>query len=72
VQLRVVIDQPWGVPADVLVIPIVGEPAFEGPLGELNRRSGGELAALAAFGELRRSASRRRSPRPGRTGRDAS
>jgi leucyl aminopeptidase len=53
VQLRVVTDQPWDVPADVLVIPIVGEPAFEGPLGELNRRSGGELAALAAFGELR-------------------
>ena len=52
-QLRVVTDQPWDVPADVLVIPIVGEPAFEGPLGELNRRSGGELAALAAFGELR-------------------
>jgi len=53
VQLRVVTDQPWDVPADVLVIPIVGEPAFDGPLGELNRRSGGELAALAAFGELR-------------------
>ena len=46
VQLRVVTDQPWDVPADVLVIPIVGEPAFDGPLGELNRRSGGELAAL--------------------------
>jgi leucyl aminopeptidase len=53
VQLRVVTDQPWDVPGDVLVIPIVGEPAFDGPLGELNRRSGGELAALAAFGELR-------------------
>src|SRR4029079_4748225 len=41
------------VQADVLAVPIVGEPAFEGPLGELNQRSGGELAALAAFGELR-------------------
>jgi leucyl aminopeptidase len=53
VQLRVVTDQPWDVKADVLAIPIVGEPAFDGPLGELNRRTGGELAALAAFGELR-------------------
>ncbi len=52
-QLRVVADQPWDVKADVLAIPIVGEPAFDGPLGELNKRSGGELAALAAFGELR-------------------
>jgi leucyl aminopeptidase len=53
VQLRVVTDQPWDVKADVLAIPIVGEPAFDGPLGELNRRTGGELASLAAFGELR-------------------
>ena len=44
-QLRVVTDQPWDVPADVLVIPIVGEPAFDGPLGELDRRTGGELQA---------------------------
>jgi leucyl aminopeptidase len=53
VQLRVVTDQPWDVKADVLAIPIVGEPTFDGPLAELDRRSGGELAALAAFGELR-------------------
>jgi len=53
VQLRVVTDQPWDVKADVLVIPIVGEPAFDGPLGELDRRAGGELKALATFGELR-------------------
>jgi hypothetical protein len=53
VQLRVVTDQPWDVKADVLAIPIVGEPAFEGPLDELDRRTGGELRALAAFGELR-------------------
>ncbi len=52
-QLRVVPDQPWDVEADVLAIPIVGEPVFDGPLGELNRRTGGELAALAEFGELR-------------------
>ena len=52
-QVRVVVDQPWSVTADVLVIPIVGAPTFEGSLGELDRRSGGELSALAAFGELR-------------------
>jgi leucyl aminopeptidase len=53
VQLRVVTDQPWDVKSDVLVIPIVGEPVFEGPLEELDKRTGGELQALAAFGELR-------------------
>ncbi|HET9614384.1 MAG TPA: M17 family peptidase N-terminal domain-containing protein, partial [Candidatus Limnocylindrales bacterium] len=52
-QVRVVADQPWDVQADVLAIPIVGEPAFGGPLAELNRRTGGELATLATFGELR-------------------
>jgi leucyl aminopeptidase len=52
VQLRVVTDQPWDVPADVLVIPVAAKPAFDGPLGELDRRAGGELQALVAFGEL--------------------
>ena len=52
-RLRVTTDQPWDVAADVLVIPIVGEPVFEGPLGEIDRRASGELKALAAFGELR-------------------
>jgi leucyl aminopeptidase len=52
VQLRVVTDQPWDVKADVLVAPIVGEPAFDGPLGEIDRRLGGELQALASFREL--------------------
>ena len=28
------------------------EPAFDGPLGELDRRTGGELQALTTFGEL--------------------
>ncbi len=51
-QLRIITDQPWQATADVLALPIVGEPLFEGALAELNRRSGGELAALAAFGEL--------------------
>ena len=62
-QLRVVTDQPWDVKADVLAIPIVGEPAFDGPLGELDRRIGGELEALAAFGEL---AGKRFTRRPSR------
>ncbi len=51
-QLRVVTDQPWAVQADVLVIPVFDELAFEGPLGELDRRSGGELRALSEFREL--------------------
>ena len=51
-QLRVVTDQPWDVPADVLVVPVVSEPVFDGPLGELDRRAGGELHMLATFGEL--------------------
>ena len=51
-QLRVVTDQPWDVKADVLVIPYVGEPTFEGPLDEIDRRTGGELRALAGFKEL--------------------
>jgi len=52
-ELRVVTDEPWDVAADVLAIPLAPEPAFEGPLGELDRRSGGELRALVQFGELR-------------------
>ena len=57
-QLRVVSDQPWDVAADVLAVPFVGKPALEGLLGELDRRSGGSLAALAAFGELKARALR--------------
>ena len=32
--------------------PVAKDPAFEGPLDEVDRRAGGELRALAAFGEL--------------------
>jgi leucyl aminopeptidase len=53
VQVRVVADQPWDVKADVLVVPVLGQPAFSGPLGELDRRTGGELKNLADFGELK-------------------
>jgi leucyl aminopeptidase len=52
VQLRVVTDQPWEVQADVLVVPVVGDPVFEDGLGEIDRRSGGELKSLVDFGEL--------------------
>jgi leucyl aminopeptidase len=53
VQVRATAEQPWDVKADVLVVPILGQPAFSGPLGELDRRSGGELSSLNDFGELR-------------------
>ena len=52
-QIRVVAGQPWEAAVDLLVIPVVGEPAFTGQLDELDRRTGGELRALVAFGELR-------------------
>ncbi len=51
-QLRVVTEQPWDVGADILVVPIVGEPSFEGPMAELDRRAEGELGTLARLGEL--------------------
>jgi leucyl aminopeptidase len=53
VQIRVVTDQPWEVTTDVLVVPVVGEVEFSGAYDELDRRSGGELRSLQAFGELR-------------------
>jgi leucyl aminopeptidase len=53
VQIRVVTGQPWAVAADLLVVPIVGDPAFTGVLDELDRRMGGELRSLAALGELK-------------------
>ncbi len=51
-HLRIATDQPWDVAADVLAAPFVGEPTFGGALGEIDRRSGGELKALTAFGEV--------------------
>ena len=51
-QIRVTDDQPWDVAADVLVVPVAADPAFDGPLAELDRRTGGELRALADFKEL--------------------
>ena len=52
-QIRVATARPWEVSADLLIVPVVGEPAFTDELDELDRRSGGELRALHAFGELR-------------------
>jgi leucyl aminopeptidase len=53
VQLRVVSDQPWEVSADLLAIPFTDEPPLDGLLAPLDQRTGGELRALAAFGELK-------------------
>jgi leucyl aminopeptidase len=53
VQIRVLASHPWEVPTDLLVVPVVGDPDFTGPLDALDRRMGGELRALASFGELR-------------------
>ncbi|MDP9482415.1 MAG: leucyl aminopeptidase [Chloroflexota bacterium] len=51
-HVRVLTDQPWEVAADVLAAPFVGDLAFDGPWAELDRRTGGELKALLAFGEV--------------------
>ena len=52
-HIRVVAARPWEVTADLLIVPVVGKPSFTDELAELDRRSGGELRALEAFGELR-------------------
>ncbi|HXI46541.1 MAG TPA: leucyl aminopeptidase [Candidatus Acidoferrales bacterium] len=51
-QIRVVNARPWEVPADVLVVPVLGESALAGAAAELDKRSGGHLGALLGFGEL--------------------
>jgi len=38
--------------ADVLVVPVLGDPPFRGAVAELDKRSGGELGSLVTFGEL--------------------
>ncbi len=52
-QIRVVTGRPWEAAADLLVVPVLGAPVFEDELDELDRRTGGELRAVATFGELR-------------------
>ena len=51
-QTRVVTDRPWDVACDLLAIPYLGAPSFEGQFDEIDRRAGGELRSLVAFGEL--------------------
>ncbi len=51
--VRVVTDEPWDVPADILAVPVLGTLAFDGPLAEIDRRAGGELSALSSFGEVK-------------------
>ena len=72
-QLRVVSDQPWDVKADVLAVPIVGEPAFDGPAGRArsaNRRRAPRPGRRSA--SCGRSATPRRSRRRARSRRAAS
>jgi len=56
VQIRVVAARPWEAPADLLVVPVIGDPVFADALDELDRRSGGELRALHDLGEMRSKA----------------
>ena len=51
-QVRVEVSLPWDVRADVLVVPVFAKPAVDGVLDELDRRMGGELRSLLAFGEI--------------------
>jgi len=53
VLVRVVTESPWDVKADVLALPFLDGQPLDGPLAEIDRRSGGELAALLAFGEIK-------------------
>ena len=64
-QVRVVADQPWDVKADVLAVPILGQPDFGGPLGELDKRSGGELKSLWPSSASSRASASRASSRRG-------
>ena len=52
-QIRVVTDQPWEVATALLVVPFVDKPEFTDALDALDVRTGGELRALDAFGEIR-------------------
>ncbi len=52
-QIRVVAAQPWEAASELLVVPVLGEPDFEGVLDTLDSRTGGELRSLVSLGELR-------------------
>jgi leucyl aminopeptidase len=55
-RVRLSTDAPWAVPVDVLAVPVVDEPDFDGPLGAVDDRAAGVLRGLAGLGELRGSA----------------
>jgi leucyl aminopeptidase len=52
-EIRIRDLRPWEVEADVLVLPLAEDAVWEGTLGELDRRNGGELQRLQAFGEVK-------------------
>jgi leucyl aminopeptidase len=52
-HVRLSTDDAWDVQADVLAVPIVGDPDFDGPLGGLDGRLDGTLRAMASLGEVR-------------------
>ena len=68
VQLRVITDQPWDVPADVLVIPIAAKPIFDGPLSSgPARRRRAQASSRSARGPARRYSGAARPAGQGRT-----
>ncbi|MBX3031793.1 MAG: aminopeptidase [Chloroflexi bacterium] len=52
-QTRVVVGEPWDVPADVLAVPIVREEPLPDVVSAIDRRTGGALSAYRTLGELR-------------------
>jgi len=50
-RIRIVTGQPWDARADVLVVPVVGDPDFAGPLGEVDRRAGDPATAAGEIGD---------------------
>ena len=51
-QVRVATEQPWEIDAEVLAVPLAADGELDGPLAELDRRLGGDLAAYRTIGEL--------------------
>ncbi len=61
-QIRVVSDRPWSVPADVLAVPIISEDLVGSDasiLAELDRRLGGAIGEYRRLGEVDSSLFRR-------------
>ncbi len=51
-RIRIVTDQPWAVAADVLAVPVLVDPDWSGPLGEVDRRAAGAIRGALDFREL--------------------